>query len=137
RDQNNLTVSDWLDGLEQSQRIKERFWNPMAIATLNESPEIASAAMMKVVLREAFGKDLRSAAIGISRVGLSDLYTGGAQAFIEARGGAVRVGAQVARLIVECGRAAAVELKDGERIEADYFISAVPHSAFLQMMPDE
>jgi hydroxysqualene dehydroxylase len=137
RDQNDLTVSDWLDRLDQSQRIKERFWNPMAIATLNESPEIASAAMLKVVLKEAFGKGIKNAAIGISRVGLSDLYTEGAQEFIEARGGEVRTGAQVARLIVERGRAAAVELKDGERIEADYFISAVPHSAFLQMISDE
>lgn len=132
-----ITVSAWLDLLNQSQRIKERFWYPMTIATLNESPEIASAEMMKVVLKEAFGRDRKSTSIGIARVGLSDLYTVGASRFIEAHGGKVQTGAQVNRLVIEQGKVAAVELKDGERITADYVISAVPHSAFLQMLPDE
>ncbi|HKP84676.1 MAG TPA: hydroxysqualene dehydroxylase HpnE [Blastocatellia bacterium] len=131
-----LSVSDWLDRLGQSQRMKERFWYPMAVATLNESPEIASAAMMKVVLKEAFGRDTKSSAIGIARVGLSDLYTEGARAFIEARGGEVRTGAQVSKLVIERNKVMAVESKDGRRVEADYFISAVPHSAFLQIIPD-
>ncbi len=132
-----VTVSAWLDQLNQSQRIKERFWYPMTIATLNESPEIASAEMMKVVLKEAFGRDRKSTSIGLARVGLSDLYTTGASAFIEARNGEVRTNAQVNRFVIEGDKVAAVELKDGETVTADYFISAVTHSAFLQMIPDE
>ncbi|MGA9772584.1 MAG: hydroxysqualene dehydroxylase HpnE [Blastocatellia bacterium] len=132
-----VTVSAWLDRLDQSQRIKERFWYPMTIATLNESPEIASAEMMKVVLKEAFGSSRKSASIGIARVGLSDLYTTDASAFITARNGVVRTGAQVNRFVIEQGKVAAVELKDGEKITADYFISAVTPSALLQMIPDE
>src|SRR5258707_10845799 len=77
-----LSVDQWLDQLGQSSNIKTRFWNPMVIATLNQSPDIASARMLKVVLREAFGGDPTSANIGISRVGLSDLYTDGAVDFI-------------------------------------------------------
>jgi len=132
-----LTVSEWLSRLNQSANISERFWNPMAIATLNESPETASAKMMKVVLKEAFTGSRRDSSIGISRVGLSDLYTEGARDFIEARGGRVETNAQVARLIIENGRVRAVELKDGARVEADYFISAVPHAAFLEIIPEE
>lgn len=132
-----VTVSAWLDRLGQSQKIKERFWYPMTIATLNESPEIASAEMMRVVLKEAFAGSRKGTSIGIARVGLSDLYTTGAQAFIESHGGKVRTAAQVNRLVVERNKVVAVELKDGERITADYFISAVTHSAFLQMIPDE
>jgi len=133
----SLTVDQWLGELGQSQRIRERFWNPMVIATLNQSPDIASARMLKVVLQEAFGGDSKSANIGISRVGLSDLYTDGANDFIKSRGGDIRVGAQVQRLIVERARVFAVELKDGEPIEADYFISAVPPSALFAILPDE
>lgn len=132
-----LTVSEWLDELKQSDRIKRRFWYPMAIATLNENPEVASARMMKVVLKEAFGADRKSSNIGIARVGLSDLYTTGASAFIQSHGGEVRTGAQAGRLIIEQGRVVAIELRDGERIEGDYFISAVPHAAFLQLIPEE
>lgn len=132
-----LTVSGWLDQLSQSERIKQRFWYPMAIATLNESPLTASAQMMKAVLKEAFGGGKQSASIGISRVGLSQLYTEGAADFIQAREGDVRTNSTVHRLVIENGLVTAVELKDGERIVADCFISAVPPSALLQMLPDD
>jgi squalene-associated FAD-dependent desaturase len=133
----SLTVDKWLDQLGQSDRIKERFWNPMVTATLNQSPDIASARMLRVVLQEAFGTDSKNANIGISRVGLSDLYTGGASDFIRSRGGDVQTGAQVQRLIIERGSVVAVELREGQRVEADYFISAVPPSALFAILPDE
>ncbi|MFY9558053.1 MAG: hydroxysqualene dehydroxylase HpnE [Blastocatellia bacterium] len=134
---NGLTVDQWLDELGQSTRIRQRFWYPMVVATLNQSPAIASARMLRVVLREAFGGDSKSARIGISRVGLSDLYTDGASNFIKSRGGDVQTGSQVRRLIIESGVVVAVELKDGERIEGDYVISAVPPEALFAILPDE
>src|SRR5205085_4461884 len=36
RGKSALTVKEWLERLGQSERIRERFWYPMAIATLNE-----------------------------------------------------------------------------------------------------
>ena len=132
-----LTVDQWLDELGQSALIKKRFWYPMVVATLNQGPDVASARMLKVVLQEAFGGDSKSASIGISRVGLSDLYTDGASDFIEARGGAVQTGAQVRRLIVEQGLVTAAELKEGERIDGDCFISAVPPEALFAILPDK
>lgn len=132
-----LTVDQWLDELGQSETIKKRFWYPMVIATLNQSPDIASARMLKVVLQEAFGDSSKNSSIGISRVGLSDLYTDGAFDFIKSRGGDVQTGAQVQRLIIQKGVVAAVELKDGQRIEGDYFISAVPPEALFAILPEE
>jgi len=133
----SLTVDQWLGELDQSERIKTRFWNPMVIATLNQSPDIASARMLQVVLKEAFGGGVKNSSIGISRVGLSDLYTGGASDFIKSKGGDVQTGAVVQRLIIEGGLVKAVELKDGERIQADCFISAVPPSALVAILPRE
>ena len=133
----SLTVDQWLDELGQSARIKTRFWYPMVVATLNQSPDIASARMLKVVLQEAFGGDSKSANIGISRVGLSDLYTGGASDFIRSRGGRIKTGAQVRSLVLKEGTIVAAELKDGGQIEGDYFISAVPPEALFSILPDE
>ena len=90
-----------------------------------------------MVLKEAFGGGRGATSIGIARVGLSELYTEGASQFIEARGGVVRTSATVERLVIENQRAVAVEFKGGERLEADAIISAVPHAAFLKMLPDE
>jgi len=132
-----LTVDQWLDQLGQSANIKQRFWYPMVVATLNQSPDIASARMLKVVLQEAFGAGSKNSRIGISRVGLSDLYTDGARDFIKARGGDVQTGAQVRRFIIEHGVVIAVELKDGQRVEGDHFISAVPPEALAAILPDE
>ena len=129
------TVAEWLDSLGQSSNIKERFWYPMAVATLNETPDRASAEMLKVVLREAFGRSEESSRIGIARVGLSELYTEGAKRFIEDRGGEVRCGLPVRELIVDQDRIAAALLSNGERIEADSFISAVTHNALLDILP--
>jgi zeta-carotene desaturase len=133
----SLTVSDWLDELSQSERIKQRFWYPMAIATLNENPNIASAQMLKVVLREAFGGGKQSSSIGVARVGLSELYTEGASDFIKSHGCEVRTSAQVDGLVLEGNFATGVEMKDGTRIEADYFVSAVPPAALFELLPDE
>jgi squalene-associated FAD-dependent desaturase len=129
------TVSEWLDGLRQSERIKKRFWYPMAIATLNEDPEIASSKMLRKVLELAFDGKRRDASIGIARVGLSDLYTTGAARFVESHGGSIRTGAKVRSLVVEQGRAIACDLAGNERVEGDWFISAVPPQAFLRMLP--
>src|SRR5262249_16159361 len=126
-----------LKKLHQSNRINERFWHPLVVATLNESPEVASAKMLVKVLQEAFGAGREASAIGISSVGLSDLYVEGASQFIIERGGAVRTFTPVTRLLIEGNKVVALELKNGERLEADYVISAVPPSALLQLLDAE
>jgi zeta-carotene desaturase len=108
----------------------------MAVATLNESPEVASAAMMKVVLQEGFSGDRTGSNIGIARVGLSELYTEGARSYIESRGGEVRTAAHVNRLIIEGDRAVSARMKDGRNEEAEFFVSSVTHDALLQILPD-
>ena len=133
----DITVRQWLDGLGQSERIQRRFWDVMALATLNEAPEIASADMFARVIELGFMRTKRDSAMVISRVGLSDLYTRQAKSFIEARGGEVRLNAEVAEIGFEGNRAAGVTLRSGERIEADVVISAAPYFALRRMLPDE
>ena len=133
----SLTVADWLTKFKQSERIKERFWYPMAIATLNETPTVASSTMMKTVLQEAFAAGPQASSLGIASVGLSDLYTRAAQDYIEARGGRIRFLAHVHRLIVQKNRVVALELKSGERIETDFLISTVPPNALWQVLDQE
>ncbi|MCI0392901.1 MAG: hydroxysqualene dehydroxylase HpnE [Acidobacteria bacterium] len=130
-----ISVRQWLDCLGQSERIQRSFWNPMALATLNEAPEIASADMFARVIELGFMRTKRDSAMVISRVGLSDLYTHQAKSFIEARGGEVRLNAEVAEIGFEDNRAAGVALRSGERIEADVVISAVPYFALRRMLP--
>jgi len=132
----DITVRDWLNELGQSERMQQRFWDLIALATLNETPERASADMFARVLDQAFLHTRRDSAMAISRVGLSDLYTVDAQAFIAARGGEVRLNASVTQLEFENGRATGVILRHGERIGAEAIISAVPYFALKSLLPD-
>ncbi|MGH9844966.1 MAG: hydroxysqualene dehydroxylase HpnE, partial [Blastocatellia bacterium] len=133
----DVTVRDWLTRLGQSERIQSRFWDVMALATLNESPAVASADMFARVLDQAFLHSKRDSTMVISKVGLSDLYTEDARRFIEARGGEVRVNAEVAEIEFDGNRAHGVRLRDGEWIEADAVISAAPYFALRRMLaPD-
>src|SRR5262249_48717631 len=90
-----VTVRQWLNSFGQSRRSQRRFWDVMALATLNEAPEVASADMFARVIELGFLRTKRDSAMVISRVGLSDLYTAQAKNFIEARGGEVRLNTEV------------------------------------------
>lgn len=133
----DMTVRQWLDSLGQSERLQRRFWDVMALATLNERSDVASADMFARVLELGFMRAKRDSAMVISRVGLSDLYTHQAKRFIEARGGEVRLNSDVANILFEGDRAVGALLRDGEQIKADEVISAVPYFSLRRMLPNE
>ncbi len=133
----DITVREWLDQLGQTRRMQSRFWDLVALATLNESPDRASADMFARVLDQAFMHSRRDSGVVISRVGLSDLYTEGARAFVATRSGEVRLNAEVAQVEFENDRAVGVTLCSGERIEAEAIISAAPYFALRRMIPPD
>ncbi|HWQ34882.1 MAG TPA: hydroxysqualene dehydroxylase HpnE [Blastocatellia bacterium] len=133
----DITVSEWLSELGQTERMQRRFWNLVALATLNEQPDRASADMFARVLDQAFMRTKRDSAMVLSRVGLSELYTDDARRFIEARGGEVRLNASVARIDFENNRAVGVTLRSGERIAAEVIISAVPYFMLRHLLAPE
>ncbi|MGH9821750.1 MAG: hydroxysqualene dehydroxylase HpnE [Blastocatellia bacterium] len=132
-----LTVEQWMDRLGQSPTIRQRFWYPMAIATLNENPKVASARMLKRVLELGFGGKSSESKIGIASVGLSDLYTHSARGFIESHGGSVRASADVRSLLMDSGRISGCQLKNGDVVSADCYISSVTPRALLRMIPED
>src|SRR5258706_93280 len=81
----------------------ERLWNPLAIAALNEAPGRASAALFAEVLRRAFLAKASDSVIGISKVPLSQLYVGPAEAFLASRGGSVRLRSRATALLHRAG----------------------------------
>jgi hydroxysqualene dehydroxylase len=133
-----LTVVQLMDRLGQSEQARRCFWYPLSIATLNDEPDLSSAQQLVEVLRRAFfSRRRRDSAFVYSRVGLTDLYCTGATRLIERAGGTV-----VSRSIVEMlelgagGNIASVRLRDGRRIEATDFISAVPALQLLRILPE-
>lgn len=133
----DLTVREWLARLGQTERMQRRFWNPLALATLNETPDRASADMLARVIEEGFLRAHRDSQIVISRVGLSELYTHDAERYIESHGGEVRINAEVAEIEIEGPRAIGVRLKSGERIKTASVVSTTPPAALGRMLRPE
>lgn len=130
-----ISVRDWLIQAGQSERARRHLWDLIAIAALNEDPAIASAAPFVTVLAQAFFERRDASRLGLSGVGLSDLYAPPAQRFIEARGGRVLLKAPVAQIEHAGDRVTSVLLRDGQRLKADWVLSAVSAAAFLKLIP--
>ncbi len=130
------TVQEVLIALGQSPNARANFWYPVAIATLNEAPLRAAAAPFAEVLARAFFRSRADSQFVLPKVGLSDLFTDDARAFIEARGGTVSVKSTVAELSLADARISGVDLRDGTRVAADACISSVPPRALAGLLPE-
>lgn len=133
----DITVREWLNKLGQSERMQSRFWDLMALATLNEVPERASADMFARVLEQGFMRTKQDSTMVIARVGLSDLYTQDAVRFLEACDSVVRMNASVKTIDFENGCAVGVTLANGEAIAAAAIISAVPYFMLKDLLAPE
>lgn len=117
------TVTTWLVRMGQTRRLRGWLWEPLAIAALNESPDIAAAGMFASVLRELFGGNPQAASLALPVVPLGELYAIPAAAYLESKRGAVRLG-RPAR-ISRHGNAFSVRAGDG-RWDVASVIAAVP-----------
>ena len=84
------TVRDWLVRYGQAPRLCELFWEPLALAALNQSIDQAAAPHFAGILSRMFGPDPLAAALVLPAVPLDDLYAEPARHWLHARGHEVR-----------------------------------------------
>jgi squalene-associated FAD-dependent desaturase len=128
------TFGAWLAGAGQRPAAIERLWNLIALPTLNVDAREASLALAAMVFQTGLLSDASAADIGWSRVPLSELHAAPAARALAARGVRVRTGARVDRIEVGVGGVEAV-IADGERVDADAVVVAVPHDAAATLLP--
>ena len=132
-----MTVIALMDELGQSERARQCFWYPIAIATLNDTPDLSSASLLAEVMKRAFFSGRADSAFVYSKVGLSDLYCAAARRIIEDAGGMVACHTIVESLEMSSeGTIAGVRIRGGERLDAANFIAAVPPAQLLRMLPE-
>jgi len=118
------TVENFLLHHGQSARMCEMFWTPLALAALNQRPELAAAPTFVRILAEMFGGDAKAAAVAFAVRPLQEAYAEPARQYLAARGSEVRTGAS-ATVKIDGDRVAGVEA-NGESWDVDRVISAVP-----------
>ena len=86
----NETVREWLVRNHQTPRLIEMLWEPLAVAALNQSIDVASAGPFARALAEMLGDNRRDASLALPLKPLDELYALPAREYIEMHGGEVR-----------------------------------------------
>jgi squalene-associated FAD-dependent desaturase len=126
------TVENWLVRNGQTARLRELLWDPLALAALNQQPDLAAAPVFARVLARMFGSSPRAAAIALPTRPLHEMYAEPARSFIERHGGVVRTGAR-ATIHLAGGRVESVS-SGQERWQAAVVLSAVPWFAVRELL---
>lgn len=127
-----VTVRDWLASHGQAPRLIDVFWEPLALAALNQSIETAAADTFIEVLSRVFGPTAERASLVLPAVPLDQLYAEPSRAWLQTRGSEVRTKAP-ARVLVERDRVTGVEVR-GERVPAPVVICAAPWLALADIV---
>lgn len=117
------TVTQWLVRNGQTPRTRQMLWEPLALAALNQKPDVAAAPPFVRVLAEMFTADPGDAAIALPARPLDEMYAEPARRFIEAHGGSVTTG--TAQIVLKAGRVERIVV-GSEELNADCAIAAVP-----------
>ena len=128
---------DWLKRHHQTDRAIDNLWNLFILPALNDDVRNVSADMALMVFQEALLKGPSDAAIGLSRVGLTSLNGEPGARMVEDAGGSLLSGVTVRSIDVTDSTVTGVQISDGEALQADAYVSALPYQALLEALPGE
>jgi squalene-associated FAD-dependent desaturase len=126
------TVREWLTRSGQTPRLVELLWEPLAVAALNQSIDHAAAAPFAAVLHRMFSVRRRDSSIGLPTRPIDDLYANPSRAYVEGRGGSVRIQSPAR---IQTAPQLAVRIRD-EELRAPAVICAVPWYALGDVFAD-
>ena len=127
----------WLRQHRQTPRIIERFWSVVLTSALNETTERIGLKYARKVFVDAFLRHRRGFDVELPRVPLDRLYGDELLAWLERHGVQLRLNHAVRRLLLDNNAIGSVDLRNGTRLDADWYISAVPFDRLLDLLPPE
>ena len=131
-----LTVYQWLLLEGQNDKIRETFWDFIAIGALNTNTKKASAKVFADILKEIFFKGNKEATIILPSKGLSESYCIDAQSFIEKKGGTINLSEQVIGSEILNDKLTKVLTSKRTLSDFDYAVSTVPWFALDKIIKD-
>jgi squalene-associated FAD-dependent desaturase len=126
------TVRQWLERHRQPARLCKLFWEPLALATLNQSIDQASAAPFLTVIGRMLASDGDAATILLPGTLLDELYAEPARTYLTDRGSVCKTG-QLARVVFAGGKIHGVSVGD-DVFAAPTIVSAVPWFALPNLL---
>jgi zeta-carotene desaturase len=117
-------VAEWYRRTRQTAGAIRHFWEPILLATLNDSAENCSLKYAGKVFHELFIKSSEGGRLGIPTVPLSEFYAAGAE-MVSARGGRVELRASVETIAQQADGRWLLQAGDASYV-ADDVILALP-----------
>lgn len=130
----NESLADWLRRHKQSNGAMERFWRLVIASALNSDLDQIAVSYASMVIRGLFMDSASAGAMGASTVPLSDLYRGVPE-FLESRGGAVRLNANVESVAKDAATGKWLLGSGAGPVAADYVVLALPFEGLQKLMP--
>jgi squalene-associated FAD-dependent desaturase len=124
----------WLEAHGQSEHAREVLWELISKPTLNLGAADSSLATAAFVFRTGLLDSSESGDLGYARAPLQRVHGDPALAALERAGVRVRLAARARRIERDRGRLA-VET-DGERLDAEAVVLAVPHQRAARLLPE-
>lgn len=137
-DADRQDIGSWLRETGQTERAVRRFWRPILVSACNAEPEDISRQSGFKIFRDGFLAHPRAYQFGIPRVPLGTLYTEPAVAYLQRRGGCVRLREHVDAVEYDAAsnRIAGLRLVDGMHVCADLYVSALQFDLLLKLLPE-
>jgi squalene-associated FAD-dependent desaturase len=129
--------SDWLVRHRQTPRLIDRFWGLVLVSALNESPDRIGLRYARKVFIDGFLTHPRGFEVEIPSVPLGRLYGEEMTRWLDAHQVEVQLQRGIRSMGVTDGRVTGVEMRNGERMVADWYMSAVPFDRLLDLLPAE
>ncbi|MFI5805192.1 hydroxysqualene dehydroxylase HpnE [Streptomyces sp. NPDC051561] len=127
--------ASWLGTYGQSSRTIEALWDLVGVATLNATAPRASLALAAMVFKTGLLSDPGAADIGWAHVPLGELHDTLARKALDAAGVRTELRAK-ADSVSRTGESGWAVHVDGERIEADAVVLAVPQKEAHGLLPE-
>lgn len=129
-----ISMLEWLRRRHQTPSAIERFWRVVLVSALDEELDRTDARFGVDVFWKAFLSNRTGYRMGVPTVPLSELYAG-CKSAIEKRGGEVTLRSPARGLHIQDNAVAGVEFDGGLEETADAYVFAIPHTAFLELLP--
>ncbi len=125
---------DWLTKHGQTQRIVDRVGGLVLISALNETPDRIGLRYARKVFVDGFLKHRRGFEVEVPVVPLGRLYGEELSSWLSEHQVEVRLQHGGKRLNMSGERISELEMRHGESLTADYFISALPFDRLLDLL---
>lgn len=132
---NNLNCLEFLVKNIQSKNIIKRFWEPLILAILNNSPENSSADLLVISLKKAFFSNSNNSKLIFPKTDLNSLLQNFIPIF-EHLNGKIHINHKLTKINFEDKIVKSIEINQIEH-SFDYYIFAVTPNVLMKLLPED